>query len=226
MPRAVLLDLFNTVIAGGDAERDAVTGAMARDLGVDPQVFVRLHHETWHQRSRGLLGDVESTVRNLALRAGGAPSDAGVRLACARRIDMTRRLLWPRSQTLAALDAIRAAGWQIGLVTNATSDVPALWKSTPLATRFDTVAFSCELGVAKPDAAIFLAACGALGVRPGECVYLGDGADDELAAAAALGMNVVRSTEFRRTDGAWPRERVASLGEFAAMLAPFSGRPG
>jgi putative hydrolase of the HAD superfamily len=227
MPRAVLLDLFNTVIAGGDAERDAVTAAMARDLGVDPAVFVRLHRETWPQRSRGTLGDLESTVRNLAVRAGGAPSDAGVRLACARRIDMTRRLLWPRSQTLAALDEIRAGGWQLGLVSNATGDVAELWKSTPLAARFDTVAFSCQLGSAKPDAQIYLAACGALGVNPSECLYVGDGADDELVAAAALGMSVLRTTEFRQPEGGWPRQRVASLSEFAAMVVPtVSGRPG
>jgi putative hydrolase of the HAD superfamily len=225
MPHAVLLDLFNTIVAGGDAERDAVTAAMARDLDVDPAVFTRLHHETWPQRSTGTLGDLPSTVRSLAVRAGGAPNDSAVRLACARRMDLTRRLLWPRSQTLAALDAIRAAGWPTGLVSNTTSEVPAMWKSTPLAVRFDTVAFSCVLGVAKPDAAIYLAACGALGVQPGDCVYVGDGADDELAAAAALGMSVVRTTEFRPADGLWPRDRVTSLGEFAAMLAP-TGRRG
>jgi putative hydrolase of the HAD superfamily len=224
MPRAVLLDLFNTIVAGGDAERDAVTATMARDLGVDPALFTRLHHETWPQRSRGTLGELESTVRNLAVRAGGAPTPSAVRLACARRIDLTRRLLWPRSPTLAALDAIRAAGWQTALVSNTTSEVPTLWKSTPLAARFDTVAFSCVIGAAKPDAAIYLAACGALGVQPGDCVYLGDGADDELAAAAALGMTVLRTTEFRTADGGWPR-RVGSLGEFAAMLAP-TGRLG
>jgi putative hydrolase of the HAD superfamily len=225
MPRAVLVDLFNTVVAGGDADRDAVVAAMGRDLGVDPALFVRLHHETWLERCRGTLGDLENTVRHLAARAGRAPTDAAVRLACARRIDLTRRLLWPRSQILAALDAIRAAGWQTGLVSNTTTEVPTLWKSTPLAVRFDTVAFSCVLGVAKPDAGIFLAACGALGVQPGDCVYVGDGADDELAAAAALGMTVVRTTEFRPADGLWPRDRVASLGEFAAMLTP-TDRPG
>jgi len=98
MPRAVLLDLFNTIVAGGDAERDAVTATMARDLGVDPELFVRLHHESWPQRSRGTLGELESTVRNLAARAGGAPTHSAVRLACARRIDLTRRLLWPRDR--------------------------------------------------------------------------------------------------------------------------------
>jgi putative hydrolase of the HAD superfamily len=227
MPQAVLLDLFNTVIAGGDAERDSVTYAMAGDLGVDPALFTRLHHETWPQRCRGQLGDLESTVRHLAVRAGGAPSDSGVRLACARRMDLTRRLLWPRSQTLAALDAIRAAGWPTGLVSNTTSEVPALWKSTPLAVRFDTVAFSSTVGTAKPDPAIYLSACGALGVRPEECVYLGDGADGELAAAASLGMSVVRTTEYRAPDGGWAGRRVASITDFAMLLGtPVSGPRG
>ena len=61
-------------------------------------------------------------------------------------------------------------------------------------------------------------------MAPAECLYVGDGADGELGTAAALGMTVVRTTEFVPAQDAWPRERVASLTELAARLV--TGRPG
>lgn len=219
MPLAVLFDLYNTLVDGGDADRDATTAAMAKDIGADPVRFTTLFHETWPERRTGALGDVEATVRALAARAGCEPTAAAVRLASARRVALTRRLLWPSASTLAALDDLRRAGWRLGLVSNCTVETATQWRNTPLAARFEATAFSCELGVAKPDRAIYLAACSALSAAPVDCVYVGDGADDELVGAADLGMTVIRTEEFRPARGTWPRERVGSLAELVRILS-------
>jgi putative hydrolase of the HAD superfamily len=223
MPRVVLFDLYNTLVDGADAERAQICRRQAADLGVDPEVFARLFVESWRERCTGKLGDLTSTLRALAERAGGAPSDAALRLAAARSIDLTRRHLWPSGTTLAALDEIRRIGWRTGLVSNCAGATATIWPTTPLASRFDVVGLSSELGVAKPDPAIFLTVCARLGVEPSDCVYVGDGADDELGAAAALGMSVVRTTEYVASRSQWPPRRIASLGELPALL---SGRPG
>jgi putative hydrolase of the HAD superfamily len=223
MPTAVLFDLYNTLVDGGDRQSERLRAEMAADLNVDPQRFAALWYQSWAARSTGALGDAEATVRAVARQAGADPSAAAVRLACARRLAFQRRTLWPSPGTLAALDRIRAAGWRTAVVSNCTHETATLWKTTPLAPRFEAAALSVELGIAKPDPAIFLAACTALGVAPAECVYIGDGADNELPAAAALGMSVVQTEEFKPSTGAWPRQRVANLGEFAAAL--LSGQP-
>ena len=85
---------------------------------------------------------------------------------------------------------------------------------------FDAVAFSDEARVAKPDAGIYLAACGSLGVAPQECVYVGDGADDELEGAAALGMRVIRTVEHSAVAHSWTGPTVAALPELSALLGP------
>jgi putative hydrolase of the HAD superfamily len=223
MPTAVLFDLFNTLVDGGDDRADTNYAAVAADLGVDPTLFSRIWREAWPARSTGALGDAESTVRALAIQAGGHPSDAAVRLACARRLDVQRRLLWPRPATLETLDTLRAAGWRTAVVSNCTHETATLWKATPLAPRFDAVAFSVELGVAKPHPAIYLAACSALRVPPAECLYVGDGADNELPAAAGLGMSVVQTEEFKPASGAWPRQRINSLSEL--LTGPLARSP-
>jgi putative hydrolase of the HAD superfamily len=217
----ILLDLFNTLVPGGDRNRAAVTRAMAGDLGVDPDRYVRLFFETWPERVTGELGDLPATVRILAERLGGNPSEAEVDKAVARRLDLTRQLLRPTATTLTALDALRAKGHRLGLVSNCTSETPAAWALTPLAVRLDSVTFSCVLGAGKPDPRIYLAACQSLDVEPADCVYVGDGADRELPAAVALGMRTIQTTEHQATDGNWPGERIAGLSELTAL--PTSG---
>jgi putative hydrolase of the HAD superfamily len=226
----ILLDLFNTLVPDGDAERAAVSRAMAGDLGVDPDEFAALVVRTWPERITGELGDLPATVRWLADRLGGQPSEAGVARAVARRLELTRNLLRPDTGTLAALDGLRTAGYRLGLVSNCTVEVPAAWGRTPLAGLLDTATFSCSVGAGKPDPRIYLAACAALGVDPADCVYLGDGADRELPAAAALGMRAIQTVEHRNSHPDWTGERIPAVAALAGSLAvrgqAVNGRPG
>jgi putative hydrolase of the HAD superfamily len=219
MPGALLLDLYNTLVDGGSTQqRDEVNAAMGADVGADPQRFAVMYRQTYPQRFLGATGDVEATVRAVAIAAGASPTPAQVRLAATRRRTLARELLWPSPGTLSALDELRAAGWRLGLVTNCSAETPELWKRTPFATRFDALGFSCELGVVKPDPAIYLAVCSFLNVAPTDCVYVGDGANDELSGAAKLGMAVIRTVEFQPSSSTWPRTRVESLSELPALI--------
>src|SRR4051794_17345159 len=218
MPGVLLLDLYDTLVPARNDLRDAMVEATARDLGVDPAGFLRATHESWPARLTGQLGTPEETARTLAVRAGGAPTEAGVRLAAARRRAFTREHLWPSSGTLAALDTLRAAGWRLGLVSNCTVETAELWPTTPLSTRFGAAIFSSVLGVGKPSPDIYLAACSALGVAPVDCVFVGDGAGGELPGAAQLGMTVIRTVEFAPAGSSWPPTRVRSLTDLATLL--------
>jgi putative hydrolase of the HAD superfamily len=222
MPGALLLDLYNTLIDGGSTQRrDEVNAAMGADVGADPQRFAAAYRETYRQRFLGATGDVEATVRAVAIAAGALPTAAQMRLAATRRRTLARELLWPSPGTLEALDELHTAGWRLGLVTNCSAETPEQWKRTPFATRFDALGFSCELGVAKPNPAIYLAVCSFLNVAPTDCVYVGDGADDELSGAAKLGMSVIRTVEFQPSSSTWPRSRIERLSELPALI----GRP-
>jgi putative hydrolase of the HAD superfamily len=213
----VVFDLFHTLLSGADEQRDVVVRQMAGVLGVEPEALVRAYHETW--RSRLTLWDVEQTVRILAGRLGAEPTEAQVADAVALRHRLAARVLSdvPPS-TMDTLRSLRAAGWRTGLVSNATADAAQAWPGSPLSTLIDAAAFSCEVGMAKPDPGIYLSAIGALGAEPAECVFVGDGADQELAGAAALGMTVIRTVEYHDNDPAWPGPTIAALPELPARL--------
>jgi putative hydrolase of the HAD superfamily len=220
MPRAVLFDLYDTLVPGGsDTLQNQTARSMGTDLGIDPDLYAELYDTTLPERSTGAFGDVEATIRTVAAMAGRTPTPPMVRLAAIRRIAMVRSLLWPSAAVLSTLDALRADGWRLGLVTNCTAETPELWKQTPLVSRFHAVGFSCELRVAKPDPAIYLSVCSFLDLSAADCVFVGDGGSQELSGAAGLGMMVVRTEEFVRSDASWPRHRIGAIGELPALLS-------
>ncbi|RAO48591.1 hypothetical protein GAR06_01452 [Micromonospora saelicesensis] len=222
MSRPVIFDLFHTLVHGADDERDRVVGEMALVVGVAPAALVAAYHATW--RDRLVRWDVEETVRILAGRLGGTPTDEQVIRAGGHRRALARRVLGAVSAaTLDVLDALRDDGHPLALISNATSETAEAWPQSPLARRFDVAVFSCEVGLAKPNPAIYRIAAERLGVAPAECVFVGDGADGELAGAAAVGMTVLRTTEHNDTDPSWGGRAFAALGDLPVLLRESAG---
>lgn len=90
---------------------------------------------------------------------------------------------------VAAVRAARAAGCRTSLVTNNTHELDHLWRpQLPLDELFDDVVASCDVGVRKPDPAIFAVALRRLGdVAPERVAFLDD-VPAYVDAAARLGI--------------------------------------
>jgi putative hydrolase of the HAD superfamily len=221
MPRPVIFDLYNTLIDGADDERDRALGEMAALLGVAPAALVREYHGSWADRL--VRWTVEETIRIIAGRLGVDPTADQVAAAAKLRRGLPGRLFDLVSvDTLAVLDALRADGHRLGLLSNATAESVEAWPDGPLARRFDVAIFSSAVGLAKPDPAIYHLIAERIGARPAECVFVGDGSDDELAGAAAVGMTVFRTVEFRDTLPSWPGPVIGTLAELPTVLAELS----
>jgi len=94
------------------------------------------------------------------------------------------------------LDRLRAAGIRTALVSDAGADDVESWEQSPLQTRLDAVVFSYQLGIRKSDARIYDRALDAVGVRPEDAIFVGDGGSDEHLGARALGMHTVLVTRL------------------------------
>ncbi len=80
-----------------------------------------------------------------------------------------------RSGAADVLADLRAAGVRTGLVSNGAGTTQRRkLAATGLAASFDTVVISGEVGLRKPDAAIFLLATRRLGVAAGDAWFVGD----------------------------------------------------
>lgn len=234
--RAVLFDLQDTLVPSGHpAEHHAVSRAMGADLGVDPDAFAAAVSETFDERVRGLMADVHHTVRYLARRAGGSPTESQVESAITRLFNYSLSL-HAATWALPALKSLRQRGFKLGLVADCSAETVAIWPQSPLADHLDAVSFSCQTGVRKPDSGAYLVAAAALEVPTGECVFVGDGADHELSGAEAVGMRAVRfrARALEELDEAvyrvcrddpgfdldpdWSGPTISDLGELVGMI--------
>jgi putative hydrolase of the HAD superfamily len=191
--RGVLFDLFGTLVAPlTQAIRDEVAVLMAGDLGVDGVEFAAAFKASYQDRCLGRLGDVEQTMHELAARCGGQPLPAQLRRAAERRLAMTREFLTSDPETLAVLAELKRRGLRLGLVSDCSLETPTEWPGSPLSPYFDCAAFSCLLAVRKPDPRIYQHVLDELGLKPDECLYVGDGDSSELSGALRLGIRAIR----------------------------------
>jgi putative hydrolase of the HAD superfamily len=131
-----------------------------------------------------------TTPIRAALTEAGVPAELLDEI-CAIRLEYVRRSLKPRPGVSNTLGALRERGQLLELLTVRTQDVETLWDDSELAGLFDAEIFSSRIGLSKPDPRIYLACCELLGVEPAEAVFVGDGANDELAGARRVGMEAI-----------------------------------
>jgi putative hydrolase of the HAD superfamily len=227
--RAVIFDLFGTLVDhyGSTGEYRTSLDAVAEALSVPAHDFVRLWGETYNQRSTGQIASIEDNLEQIC-RDMGAPVEP-LRIAEATRIrlDFIRGGLTPRPDAVETLERLRAAGLKIGLISNCSVDVPAMWPETPFAPLVEAPVFSATAGLMKPDPRIYRLACDRLGVAPGDCLYVADGEGGELEAAATAGMEaaLIRVPYEERADltrldpQTWRGPRVTAVAEVLALVS-------
>jgi putative hydrolase of the HAD superfamily len=188
--RAVIVDLFGTLVCKWPA---AVSVArkrqMAEAAGLDERVFRDAWASRWLDRELGRVSLEGCIVEVLEGLEHPEARETASRLREVWIRPVREHLnLTMRPDALATLEKARREGLKIGLVSNAGPEVPEVYHATPLRDVVDEAVFSCTVGVAKPDPRIYLSVCNALAVSPKDCVYVGDGGDDELQGALEVGM--------------------------------------
>lgn len=115
----------------------------------------------------------------------------------------------------------RLSGQRLGLITNGDPEQQRRKLARlGLQERFETVVVSGELGVAKPDAAIFHHACRCAGVGKGECLYVGDRHDIDVLGAEGAGWRGVLIQRDESASVPPGVRRIASLLELEALVSP------
>jgi putative hydrolase of the HAD superfamily len=101
---------------------------------------------------------------------------------------------------------LRAEGYRTAILTNNIKEWGSIWKASIPLDLFDLVVDSCEVGLRKPDPAIFRLTCERLGVVPEAAVFLDD-TRRHVDAARQVGLH-----------GILVRDPWAALAELDAIL--------
>jgi putative hydrolase of the HAD superfamily len=208
--RAVIFDLWDTLALWPSEAFEQVKRALGRHIDDVDHVWAT----TYRDRQ---IGSMESYFRGLGL------DDDAVAECMRIRSTFTRKTLVPRDGAIETLDELQRRGFKRGVISVCSSDVEEVWDETELAPHVDDVVLSCTVGLSKPDPRIYELACERLEVTPDECVFVGDGANDELAGAQRVGMRAVCVLPPGRLEPIWQEARgweptIRSLPEVLALV--------
>jgi len=225
--KAVIFDLFGTLVDTSSRQEYArVLGEMAAVLGAPAEEFTRLWFDTFDLRSTGTLKSPGGNILYACHKLNITCADEQVRRASEIRTNFTVESIAPRKDALDTLKALRTKGLKIGLISDCSDEVPGAWNNTPFAELIDAAIFSCSVGMKKPDPRIFQTATGQLGIKPQDCLYVGDGSSHELSGAQKSGMHPVlirvpyeTGRDAYRIDAEeWHGPTISSLTEVLDLL--------
>ena len=226
---AVIFDLYGTLVDNPEApglKLNAYSRALeeaASILRAPVDEFARVWRSTTDMRMTGVFPSTEGYLVHLCRELGVHPEDSQVAHAARLRLDVIRGQLIPRQDSLGTLARLRRSGYRIGLISDCSWETASLWPGTPPAPLVDTAVLSCEVGIKKPDPRIYEMTRAQLGVVPDRCLYIGDGASDELAGAIRVGMVPVRIRVpyERRPDDmhTWSGPEISALNQVFEHLA-------
>jgi putative hydrolase of the HAD superfamily len=114
---------------------------------------------------------------------------------------------------------MRAAGLRLVVVSNWDVSLHDRLAETGLASLVDGAIASAELGVAKPDPAVFAHALTMAGVPPSEAVHIGDSPAEDVEGARAAGIAPVLLVRDGDPPAAGGADVVRSLTEAAERVA-------
>lgn len=203
-----MFDLDGTLVATAGEIGDAVNDTLVRfDLPAASQRQVEgwIGHGTRELLIQALAA-ASKTGAEVVRASSALPLIAAEFDRCYQRRCGTRSQLYP--QVRATLEALRARGVKLAVVTNKesryTATVLDVHRLTPL---FDRIVSGDSLPTRKPDPAGILSCLAQFGVPPGRALFVGDSSID-VATARHAGVRV------------WALPYGYNLGEPIAACAP------
>lgn len=210
MKKAVLFDMFFTLAD----PRTLLETLECGPLGLSPREWAQ-YFWTPELGRRRALGEFESGAELIdavcALLPFPVSKEQKKAVLNGRLTRMTKALTELQPGILETVQALRAQGLLLAVVSNAdVIDIEA-WDRSPLAGLFDSVIFSCSVKLVKPEPEIYRKALAELGVSAEEAVFVGDGGDHELDGAKAVGLTTV-----------WTEYLQVKKPEYRRLIEPFA----
>ena len=195
----------------------------AEAAGVEPEAFMEAWRSTAAEAGVGRLRSPFDRAQR-ALESLGIRERSAVVQVANLDIETIQKCVFYYDGAPEALSELRQRGFRLGLISNATATTAFAVTPLKLRERLDLLVFSYEVGAAKPDPAIYEAALRRSSCPPHEALFVGDGANRELDAAAALGFSALcmdhplKAHSFRKAE-LLSGEGHPKVTDFAQLLA-------
>lgn len=241
----ILFDLGSTLIYfDGDwetiitqADQALLRSLESAGLRLDGQAFIAEFRDRMEnylaERESEFIERTAAYLLRTTLGDFGYPElrDGVVREALREMFAVSQAHWHPETDLLPTLHTLRAQGYRLGLISNASDDddVQALIDKACIRSYFDYIVSSAAAGIRKPNPRIFTMALAALGVQPAQAAMVGDTLGADILGAKNAGIFAIWIT--RRADTPANREHaktiqpdavIATLAELPSLLQRLS----
>ena len=185
--KAVVFDLFSTLTSL--SQLPEAPGRNAHEiLGVEREKWLEAIFNDSRERLVGIINKPVDIIRDIAWKSIRTSAKRYWKRQPGRGAYVFATALEnPPAGVIPALRKIREAGYRLALVSNADAVEIEGWHGSELGSLFDHALFSCHEGYMKPEQEIFQLCLDKLDLPAEECLYVGDGGNDELIASAEGG---------------------------------------
>jgi putative hydrolase of the HAD superfamily len=226
--KAVIFDLFGTLVDDFGSSVGQMHQEMAGALAVPYEQFMQFWGQTAKMRIIGAFETVEDNIQYVCAAMKVSLQAEQIQKAVEIRMEYIRQALRPRPDAINIPSELRNQGHKIGLLSNCSIEIPILWQETAFADLFHATVFSSREHLKKPDIRIYHLACDRLGTMPASCLYIADGEDHELKAAASVGLHPVlirmssqkNRGELHQEARDWQGPSINSLKEVLQLVGP------
>ncbi len=248
MIRVVLFDLGSTLIYFDASWQEMIPRAslaladelILRGLPLQRESFAanfqqRIQAYYQQRESEFIEYTTHSVLRDMLSDQGCAPLET---FALRRALDafyaVTQAQWRVEEDAHPTLQALRQAGYRLGMISNAGDalDVHTLVDNAALRDYFELILISAEVGIRKPHPRIFRQALDFFQVNPSQAVMVGDTLGADILGANNIGMFSIWITRRADTpdnrdhlDTIQPAASVATLAEIPAVLQRWLSLP-
>jgi putative hydrolase of the HAD superfamily len=186
--------------------------------------FLRANEECWNElwpEAPQMVGQTPAfadRVHEMALRRVGFTGSPELFVRCCREEATSARWHAPFEDTEATLTSLRAARIPLHVISGHVDYLPVIIANLGWSAYFETVTFTQEVGVQKPDPRVFRYALERAGKQPAESLYVGDSWEADYLGAKSAGMMAVWLNRTGRP-ARGPCHEITSLRHLHPLLS-------
>lgn len=234
-PYGISFDLDSTLLDGVGAAH--VIPETCRQLAalhpeIDGDELLKANQEVWDEywpdvHMTWMLGRLDSVTLTYEIWRRALAACGHHDPALSQEAEAIQARLWSQAHRAyddvePVLSLLEKRGVCLAVITNGAADVQReKLRALGLEGRIETVIISGEVGVAKPDVAIFQHALRGMGLEPGQVWHVGDNLDTDVAGAKAAGLHGVwlnRDASIRQAEDPSPDLEIRSLLDLVDVL--------
>lgn len=194
-PKGILFDLWGTLIYNVPRYKREDYEPIARRVGRPAEEIWKKWISYAPDALRGNLKSGEERALKVLAELGGPPEVAPA-MAHFEAENLSGKVHFYEGVP-EMLASLRKRGYKTCLISNCNYLTPAVVVRMGLPALMDELVLSCQVGLVKPEKAIYQLAANRLGLNAEDCLFTGDGGDGELDGARDAGCKVALVAQER-----------------------------